>query len=82
MEHSLLKSCGCQIHFGEVSTALLYNVTMMFYRGVVTTSPNQDLTMMCYLVFVYAIMPFFVIILLDDIDVLVRPHFPCNQIQT
>ena len=54
----------------------LYNIIMMFYMGVVTTSANQNITVICYLVFS---MPFCDVTL--DRDVLGRLHLPCDQNQ-
>ena len=39
------KLCKCYILFSEVSTTPLYKVTMMFYVGVFTTSPYQNINM-------------------------------------
>ena len=50
------ESCGFFVLWDEVYTTPLYNITTMFYMGVVTTSPNQNVTVMPCLVLFYTIL--------------------------
>ena len=68
------RSAYCCLSLHEISTTPLYNETIMFYRGVVTTSPNQDATR-CFS------MPFRDVTLLGDSNVIGSLYFPHKKNQ-
>ena len=54
---------------------------MMFYRGVVTTSPNQDVTVTCYYIIRYFSMACYGVTLLGDSNVIGTLCFPWTKNQ-